>query len=185
MRLVERLPLQWEASRLGFKELRLQIMRRGAQLANKKVIRKVENELADFLLIFSLAVKSGASVSATIEYLALSSSGAISIEIQRIVADMEYGANLIRELVDLASRLPSPRIEEMVQTLVANLELGVAISDSLFEQSKSASEDFAQRLAKKAASNETRMLVPTIFLILPVTVLFAIFPSLVMLTSNI
>jgi tight adherence protein C len=39
-----------------------------------------------------------------------------------------------------------------------------------------------QVIAKKAGQNETRMLVPLIFLILPVTVLFAVYPSLQVLS---
>ncbi len=73
----------------------------------------------------------------------------------------------------------------MVQTLISNLETGASVSGSLFDQSASIRELNDRRLMKQAARNETKMLVPTIFLILPVTILFAIFPSLAMLTNAI
>jgi tight adherence protein C len=41
-----------------------------------------------------------------------------------------------------------------------------------------------RELIRRAGQNETKMLVPTIFLILPVTVLFAIFPSILVLQAG-
>jgi tight adherence protein C len=41
--------------------------------------------------------------------------------------------------------------------------------------------DLHNQMLKLSARNETRMLIPLVFLILPVTILFAIFPSLEML----
>ena len=42
-------------------------------------------------------------------------------------------------------------------------------------------EEIKNRLLEQAGKNETRMLIPLVFLILPVTVLFAIYPSLELL----
>ncbi|CAB4634191.1 unannotated protein [freshwater metagenome] len=51
----------------------------------------------------------------------------------------------------------------------------------LTEQGVSVREEIKSRLLKQAGKNETRMLIPLVFLILPITVLFAIYPSLELL----
>jgi tight adherence protein C len=51
----------------------------------------------------------------------------------------------------------------------------------LSEQALSVREEIKSRLLRQAGRNETRMLIPLVFLILPVTVLFAIYPSLELL----
>jgi tight adherence protein C len=51
----------------------------------------------------------------------------------------------------------------------------------LSEQALSVREEIKSRLLRQAGRNETRMLIPLVFLILPATVLFAIYPSLELL----
>jgi tight adherence protein C len=45
-------------------------------------------------------------------------------------------------------------------------------------------QEQGRRLLKQAGSSETKMLIPTVFLILPVTVLFAVFPSVLVLQRS-
>jgi tight adherence protein C len=51
----------------------------------------------------------------------------------------------------------------------------------LSELGDSARAEIKNRLLRQAGKNETGMLVPLVFLILPITVLFAIYPSLELL----
>jgi tight adherence protein C len=51
----------------------------------------------------------------------------------------------------------------------------------LSEQGVSVRAEIKSRLLKQVGRNETRMLIPLVFLILPITVLFAIYPSLELL----
>jgi tight adherence protein C len=51
----------------------------------------------------------------------------------------------------------------------------------LSELSASARAEIRNMLLRQAGKNETRMLIPLVFLILPITVLFAIYPSLELL----
>jgi tight adherence protein C len=52
------------------------------------------------------------------------------------------------------------------------------------EQAASARSEIRNELLTQAGRNETRMLIPLVFLILPITVLFAIYPSLQLLNIN-
>lgn len=185
MKLANRIAPIGSVSVFSLSDLGELFQRRMARLSNAKRIRVISTELPDFLLVFALSVKSGASVAITLSYLAHRTGGQIGKQLKDVLTSTDLGASLVEELREITRRLPSLRLEEMTQTLISNLEFGAAISDSLLEQSKSCSEEQARSLAKRAASNETKMLIPTIFLILPITVLFAIFPSLAMLTEAI
>ncbi len=148
-------------------------------------IKAIEAQLPDFLFLFSIAIRNGLSPMSAWLYLAERTSGELASNLQNISTNLDLGADFSEELDNFAKHFPSQAIESMVQTLISNLETGASVSGSLFDQSASIRELNDRRLMKQAARNETKMLVPTIFLILPVTILFAIFPSLAMLTNAI
>jgi tight adherence protein C len=62
-----------------------------------------------------------------------------------------------------------------------SLVRGTPLSKMLEDQASSARSEIRNQLLLQAGKNETRMLVPLVFLILPVIVLFAIYPSLKLL----
>jgi tight adherence protein C len=45
-------------------------------------------------------------------------------------------------------------------------------------------QEQGRALLRQAGSSETKMLIPTVFVILPVTVLFAVFPSVLVLQQS-
>jgi tight adherence protein C len=64
------------------------------------------------------------------------------------------------------------------------LQRGSPLAQLLREQASSARAEIEIQLLKKSGRNETKMMVPLVFLILPVTVLFAVYPSLQLLNLN-
>jgi tight adherence protein C len=61
---------------------------------------------------------------------------------------------------------------------------GAPVSEQLLAHSRAARSQIQRNLMKQAGANETKMLIPVIFLILPVTVLFAVFPSISLLSQQ-
>jgi tight adherence protein C len=70
---------------------------------------------------------------------------------------------------------------EFANKIVMSLARGTPLAKMLEDQAVSARAEIRNRLLRQAGKNETRMLVPLVFLILPVIVLFAIYPSLKLL----
>ena len=64
------------------------------------------------------------------------------------------------------------------------LKRGTPLVFVISEQAETVRQAISSDLMKQAGKNETRMLIPLVFLILPVTVLFAIYPSLQLLSIN-
>ena len=68
-----------------------------------------------------------------------------------------------------------------VDQLVAAIDRGTPLADVLHAHAADARADEQRELIEQAGRKEIAMLVPLVFLILPVSVLFAIFPGVVML----
>ena len=68
-------------------------------------------------------------------------------------------------------------------TLSRSLERGTPLADVLHAQAADVREAGRRALIESAARREVLMMVPVVFLVLPVTVLFALFPGLISIVS--
>jgi tight adherence protein C len=102
-------------------------------------------------------------------------------ELARVLRAVEFGAAFGEEIKKLSELLPHPQVSEFVSKVSVSLERGTPLAQMLSEQGMSVREEIKSRLLRQAGRNETRMLIPLVFLILPITVLFAVYPSLELL----
>lgn len=141
-------------------------------------------ELPELLRVFALLLANGMPVGVAISWLAPKLSGLLGEAFKSISANLELGADLVSELRKFDKEFSNPAITEFCQKLISSLDRGSPISGQISQLAKSLSQEVGRNLTKQAGSNETKMLIPTIFLILPVTVLFAVFPSVLVLQSQ-
>ena len=141
-------------------------------------------ELPEFLRIFALLLANGLPVGVAIGWLGPKLQGVLGQGLQAISQNLEMGADLTVELRQLAKELPNPALIEFTEKLCASIERGAPVAEQISQLARSVSQEVARDLTKRAGSNETKMLIPTIFLILPVTVLFAVFPSVLVLQQQ-
>lgn len=154
------------------------IRARAQALISQNAQREVLLELPDFMFALSLVLQNRLSIYAAICWLTPRLRGRLAVELSRLITEVENGAELRGELVELQFRLPQAQLQELLSKLISALDRGTPIAELVAEQAESVRSDLNQHLIKQAGKNETKMLVPTVFLILPTTVLFAIFPSL-------
>lgn len=154
-------------------------------ISDRKQLRRVDSEMPDISRALALLLANGLPLVVAISWLGSRTSGVIAEEFRRLDQDLLLGADLETELNELERRIPSPQLAELCQKLRVIITRGSPIANQLFAHSESATAVLHRNLMKKAGANETLMLIPVIFLILPVTVLFALFPSLVMLANQI
>lgn len=153
-------------------------------LEPRKKMQKVLFELPDFLELLSVALSSGESVYAALNRVVPRINGVLAIEFKATLKALEYGSDLATELAALAQRLPQQQLIEVCNKLMLALRRGTPLAVLLMEQAEAVRQAAGNLITKQAGKNETRMLIPLVFLILPVTVLFAIYPSLQMLSTN-
>lgn len=139
--------------------------------------------LPDVTSVFGLLLATGLPVGVAIQWLAPRCAGEIGALLQRASDNLELGADLIAEL-DALSGYGDPGLSELSEKFKLMIERGAGVSPQVFELAGSMKAELYRELMAKAGSNETKMLIPTVFLILPVTVLFALFPSLTLLQQS-
>ena len=72
-----------------------------------------------------------------------------------------------------------PLVARFAQGIAVSVERGTPLADVLHAQAADVREAGRRELIETAARKEVLMMVPVIFLVLPVTVLFAFWPGLV------
>jgi tight adherence protein C len=80
---------------------------------------------------------------------------------------------------DLAARSGLPVVSRFAQGVAVAVERGTPLADVLHAQAADVREAGRRELIESAARREVLMMVPVVFLVLPVTVLFAFWPGVV------
>jgi tight adherence protein C len=111
-------------------------------------------------------------------------SGVLPDALKGVLASLELGSALDQELKWLAKTLPQRQVIEFSNKLSSSLRRGTPLVQMLTSLAESTRAELRNAQLKQAGRNETRMLIPLVFLILPVTVLFAIYPSIQLISTG-
>jgi len=150
----------------------------------KAKLRSALAELPEILEMLVVALTAGDGIFAALASVTPRASGVLPTELQRLFIALELGGDMESELEDLAKRLPQRQVVEFAAKLSIALRRGSPLARMLREQAESARADLRNELLREVGRNETRMLIPLVFLILPVTVLFAVYPSLQLISLD-
>lgn len=135
-------------------------------------------EVAVISSVIALGLRGGLTVAAALELSLVGASGRVAEYLRQVMSAIDLGAPTARTLSEAASGCNSPPVEELLNKLQISSELGSGLAEQLDDLAASLRQQVAtERLARSTAS-ETKMLLPLVFLILPVTVIFALYPSM-------
>jgi tight adherence protein C len=123
----------------------------------------------------------GESIPAAFERVGAAIRGVIGREFHGVIADVRAGESLLEALEAMSRRSPHPSIGRFVDALCTGLERGTPLAEVLRAQADDARELKRRRLLELGGRKEVLMLVPVVFLIMPVVVVFALYPGLVSL----
>jgi len=98
--------------------------------------------------------------------------------------NVEHGAVMQVELQELASQAKSEHVRELATKLSVALNNGSALGDLMGDFVQSSTSALRAELLIIAGRNETKMMIPMVFIILPITVMFALFPSLALIQGS-
>jgi tight adherence protein C len=141
-------------------------------------------EIPDFASLLWYAISAGESLESALRIAVNRSSGYVSSEFERILRNVEHGAVLQVELQELASKAKSEQVRELATKLAVALYNGSALSDLMSDFVQSSTSALRAELLIIAGRNETKMMIPLVFIILPITVMFALFPSLALIQGS-
>ena len=154
------------------------------QLLTTQVKRREERMLAEFPTVaelLALSVVAGEGAVGALERVARTCRGELTDELRRTLADARAGASLVQALEGLADRTSLPQLARFVDGVAVALERGTPLADVLRAQAQDVREVGRRRLIEDGGKKEVLMMIPVVFLILPVTVLFAAYPGLAIL----
>lgn len=147
---------------------------------NKKALR----ELPDFTEAMALLLQTGLPIGVALSWLQPRMTGEVALQLSIVIQNMALGADLASELSDAATRIGDAGFYELVEKLNMSLDRGAPIAEQSMQLAQSLRQEQGRALLRQAGSSETKMLIPTVFVILPVTVLFAVFPSVMVLQQS-
>lgn len=138
----------------------------------------IEQQVPDTSDLLALAVGAGESIPAALARMTRIAHGELSVELARTVSELNMGTPISVAVAELAHRNDSRALDRLCQTLLTALDRGSPLAVVLHEQAKDIREATRQRLMEEGGKREVLMLFPVVFLILPITVIFALFPGL-------
>jgi tight adherence protein C len=151
------------------------------QLRNREASMQAEFPVVADLL--ALAVVAGESPADALGRVCRLTSGQMTRDLAGALARAQSGWPLARALSDLAETTTLEPFARFLQGLVVAIERGTPLAEVLRAQAMDVREAGKRELLEAGGRKEISMMLPVVFLILPVTVLFALYPGLLTLVS--
>lgn len=152
----------------------------------QQVQRREELLLAEFPVVaelLALAVTAGESPTAAIARVTRLSGGELARELGAALGRARSGVPLVDALQEVADRTSLDPLARFIDGLLVAIERGTPLAEVLRAQAADVREAGKRRLLEAGGRKEIAMMVPVVFLVLPVTVLFALFPGLISIVS--
>jgi tight adherence protein C len=148
-------------------------------------VARMEEELPTVLEFLALCLSAGEGIFDSLRRVSNVGAGEFTGELRGVIVGVGTGSSLPDSLAMLARRLEIASVSRCVDQLVAAIDRGAPLAQVLHAQALDAREDAKRGLIERAGRKEIYMLVPLVFLILPLSVLFAVFPGIFMLRLGI
>lgn len=162
---------------LGGVVVRDALLSRAAQRRERQIMA----EFPSIAELLALSITAGEGAAQALERVARLSRGELAAELDLCLADARLGAGLPEALTGLSRRTGLPAVARFTDGLVVALQRGTPLGEVLRAQAADAREAARQSLIEAGGKKEISMMVPVVFLVLPVTVLFAVYPGVTML----
>ncbi|HIZ35449.1 MAG TPA: type II secretion system F family protein [Candidatus Ruania gallistercoris] len=156
---------------------REQYLARQASAREKRMVA----EFPTIAELLALAVAAGESPVAALERVVRTTRGELSGELELTVADVRSGRTLTQALDRMAARTDLSSVARFTDGVATAVDRGTPLAEVLRAQAQDAREAGHRALMEEGGRREIVMMVPVVFIILPISVLFAIFPGLVVL----
>ncbi|MTD13282.1 pilus assembly protein TadB [Nakamurella sp. YIM 132087] len=147
--------------------------------------RRDSEILAEFPVIaemLALAVTAGEGPLGAIERITRLASGHLVDQFSSLLADVRAGTPLLTALTALRDRTRLAPFARFLDGMAVAVERGTPLADVLRAQAADVRELGKRELLEAGGRKEIAMMLPVVFLVLPITILFAVYPGLVTIT---
>jgi tight adherence protein C len=145
---------------------------------------ELNQELSKILQMLAIMISAGESSIAALRYISERSSGRLATLIKASLENYNNNGNLFSTLEFVSSATNSAQVRRLLNAIRISSERGSPILDTLQNQVRSINKEIKVNLLNKAGKSEIALLVPVVFLILPTSILFAVWPSIYGLSNS-
>lgn len=149
----------------------------------KKREQRMIGEFPTIADMLALSVTAGEGPVAALERVAKISKGELAKEFESALADARTGMSLIEALERLSDRTSVAALARFVDGMAVSVERGTPLADVLRAQAADVRDTGKRQLMEAGGKKEIGMMAPIVFLVLPVTILFALFPGAITITT--
>jgi tight adherence protein C len=144
-------------------------------------LARMQAELPTVLEFLTLSLSAGEGILDAVRRVSRISRGELARELALVVAETNTGVPFADAVTRTADALQLAPFSRFTEQLTGALERGTPLAEVLRAQAQDARDQAKRELLESAGRKEVAMLVPLVFLILPTTIAFAIFPGILVL----
>ena len=139
--------------------------------------KEMESEIPAQIQLMAILISSGMSPTNAIATLSARSDSRSSQALREVVSDVENGHSIVSALDRFKFRFESSSLRRFSTSLILGIERGSSLTPILIAQVRDARLSSKSETMKKAGRAEIALMIPVVFLILPISILFALWPS--------
>lgn len=134
--------------------------------------------------LLALSVAAGEAPVAALARVVRRSGGELSRDLSEVLARIRTGEPVADAFDRLAATSGVPVVARFAHTVAVAVERGTPLADVLHAQAADVREAGRRALIEQASRKEIFMMIPVVFLVLPVTVVFAFWPGFIGLSLS-
>jgi tight adherence protein C len=138
----------------------------------------LESDFPAVIEMLTLSLSAGESPLMSMERISSTARGSLSREFARVISEVSEGAPFVEALDSMGRRVNSLLVRRFIDALVIAITRGAPVIDVLHSHAREARDFQRNRILAAASKAEISMMIPVVFLILPISILFALWPSL-------
>ncbi|MGI8418431.1 MAG: type II secretion system F family protein [Nakamurella sp.] len=133
--------------------------------------------------MLALAVTAGEGPVGAIDRISRLAKGQLVTQLAGLLAETRSGTPLLQALTNLRDRTQLEPLARFLDGMAVAIERGTPLADVLRAQAADVRALGKRQLLESGGKKEIAMMVPVVFIVLPITILFALYPGLVAITA--
>ena len=138
----------------------------------------IESDFPTIVEALTLSLSAGESPLVSMQRISIRGHGALIKEFSKVIDAVTEGESFASALDSMGRRVKSVAVRRFVDSVVIAITRGAPLIDVLHSHAREARDFQRNRVLSAASKAELSMMIPVVFLILPISILFALWPSL-------
>lgn len=139
---------------------------------------RIESDFPAIVEMLTLSLSAGETPLAALSRISSRGSSPLINEFAQIVEDVRVGIPFTEALDHMGRRIDSVVVRRFIDAIAIAVSRGAPLIDVLHGHAREARDYQRNRVLSAAGKAEISMMIPVVFLILPISILFALWPSL-------